>query len=81
MSGKGQKVLEEALTLPPEERANLAAELIESLDGPEDEAVEEAWALEIQQRMGEVESGAVKTIPWSEARKQILGLRDARTRS
>ena len=36
MSGKGQKVLEEALTLPPEERADLAAELIESLDGPED---------------------------------------------
>lgn len=81
MSGKGQKVLEEALTLPPEERADLAAELIESLDGPEDEAVEEAWALEIQQRMREVESGAVKTIPWSEVRKGILGLRDARTKS
>ena len=30
---------------------------------------EEAWAREIQQRMREVESGAVKTVPWSEARK------------
>jgi putative addiction module component (TIGR02574 family) len=81
MSDKGQKVLEEALTLPPEERADLAATLIDSLDEREDEAVEEAWAREIQQRMREVESGAVKTIPWSEARKRILALRDARTRS
>ena len=81
MSDKGQKVLEEALTLPPEERADLAATLIDSLDEREDEAVEEAWAREIQQRMREVESGAVKTIPWSEARKRILALRDDRTRS
>ena len=75
MSDKGRKVLKETLTLPPEERADLAAELIESLDEREDEAVEEARGLEIQQRMREVESGAVKTIPWSEVRKGILGLR------
>ena len=81
MSDKGQKVLEEALTLPPGERADLAATLIDSLDEREDEAVEEAWAREIQQRMRDVESGAVKTIPWSEARNRILALRDARTTS
>jgi putative addiction module component (TIGR02574 family) len=81
MSNKGQKVLEEALTLPPGERADLAATLIESLDEREDEAIEEAWAHEIQRRMREVESGTVKTIPWSEARKRILALRDARSRS
>ncbi len=81
MSNKGQKVLEEALTLPPGERADLAATLIESLDEREDEAIEEAWAREIQRRMREVESGTVKTIPWSEARKRILALQDARIRS
>ena len=81
MTRRGQKVLEEALTLPPEERADLAATLIDSLDEREDEAVEEAWAREIQRRMREVESGAVKTIPWSEARKRILALRDARIKS
>jgi len=80
MSGKGEKVLEEALTLPPEERADLAAILIESLDEREDDAVEEAWAREIQQRMRESESGAVRAIPWPEARKRILALRDARTK-
>lgn len=81
MSGRGRKVLEDALALSPEERADLAATLIDSLDEREDEAVEEAWALEIQRRMREVEAGAVKTIAWSEARKRILALRDARSRT
>jgi putative addiction module component (TIGR02574 family) len=77
MSSKAQKVLEEALTLPAEERADLAACLLESLDEQEDEAVEEAWAREIERRMREVESGAVKTIPWSEARRRLRERLDA----
>lgn len=81
MSGKGQKVLEEALALPADERADLAATLIDSLDEREDEAIEEAWAREVQRRIQEVESGEVRTIPWSEARKRILALRDARPKS
>lgn len=78
MSGKAQKVLEEALTLPPEERADVAATLIESLDEQEDEGVEEAWAQEIERRIRDVESGAVKTIPWSEARRRLRERLDAR---
>lgn len=81
MTVKGQKVLEEAMSLPADERADLAVTLMESLDGTEDEGAEEAWALEIERRIREVESGAVKTIPWSEARKQILARRDARERA
>ena len=75
MRDKGWKVLKEALALPAQDRADLAATLIESLDEKEDKAVEEAWARAIQRRMREVESGAVKTVPWSEARKRILALR------
>lgn len=77
MSGKAQKVLEEALTLPPEERADVAATLLESLDEQEDAGVEEAWAQEIEQRIRDVESGAVKTIPWSEARRRLRERLDA----
>ena len=77
MSGKAQKVLEEALTLPPEERADVAATLLESLDEQEDEGVEEAWAQEIEHRIRDVESGAVKTIPWSEARRRLRERLDA----
>ena len=78
MSGKAQKILEEALTLPPAERADLAASLLDSLDEGPDDAVEEAWAEEIKRRIEDVESGRVKTIPWSEARERFLALRDGR---
>ena len=81
MSTKAKKILEEALALPPDERADVAATILESLDEPEDEGVEQAWAEEIQRRIQEVESGAVKTISWSEARGRILALRDARKRA
>ena len=80
MSRKAQKVLEEALTLPPPERADLAATLLDSLDEQEDEGVEEAWAREIERRIQEVESGAVKMLPWSEARRRLRARLDAARR-
>lgn len=81
MSGKGQRLLEEALALPPDERADLAANLLGSLDEGQDEGVEEAWAEEIGSRVEEVESGRVKPISWSEARERLLRLRNARRRA
>ena len=80
MSRKAEKVLEEALTLSPPERADLAASLLDSLDEQEDEGVEQAWAREIERRIQEVESGAVKMIPWSEARRRLRARLDAARR-
>ena len=77
MSGRPLKVLEEALALPPEERADLAATLLDSLDEQEDEGVEQAWAEEIERRIKEVESGHVQMIPWSEARRRLRARLDA----
>lgn len=67
-------VLVAALRLPAEARAALAAELIQSLDEPEDapEDVEAAWAEEIRQRLADVDAGVVTPIPWPEARRRIL---------
>jgi len=63
----------EALRLPPEARAALAAELIGSLDdGETDDEVEAAWAKEIHRRLAEIDAGAVKAIPWEEARRRIM---------
>lgn len=81
MTAKAQRVLDEALALDAEERADLAASLLDSLEEPEDPGAEEAWAQEIERRIREVEAGVVKTIPWSEARKRILALRDERRRA
>jgi len=67
------KLLEEALKLSPEARAALAASLLESLDEQVDEDVEAAWAEEIAKRIRQLDSGAVTPVPWSEARRMILG--------
>ena len=67
------KLLEEALKLSPEARAALAASLLESLDEGIDEDVEASWASEITRRIHELDSGTVTLVPWSEARRMILG--------
>lgn len=69
MSTTANTVLDTALTLPPDERAWLASELIASLD-ESDPNVEAAWAAEIERRIAEVEAGA-ETTSWEEARTRI----------
>lgn len=73
MATKAVGVLEEALKLTPQERAEIAARLIESLDSQADEDVESAWNAEIARRIQHVDSGSVRMIPWSEARPIITG--------
>ncbi len=66
-------LLKEALKLPPEARAALAGSLLDSLDQEVDEDAEAAWQVEIERRLREIDSGAVKPIPWSQARLRISG--------
>ncbi|HEX7339494.1 MAG TPA: addiction module protein [Rhodanobacteraceae bacterium] len=51
----------EALKLSPEDRVLLADHVLASLQ--EQSEVEEAWAVEIERRLAEVEAGAVKPVP------------------
>jgi len=67
-----KRVFEDALQLPPEARAALAAELIGTLDDEADSDAEAAWSQEIRRRLDEVDAGIVRPIPWSEARRRIL---------
>jgi putative addiction module component (TIGR02574 family) len=53
------------LKLTPEERVQLADRLIASVF--EDHEVEEAWAVEVERRVAEIESGRSKLIPAAEA--------------
>jgi putative addiction module component (TIGR02574 family) len=71
MSTTADTILGTALTLPPDERAWLASELIASLDQGEGADVEAVWAVEIERRIAEVESGEAKTVSWEEARARI----------
>lgn len=67
------KLLEEALKLPSEARAALAGSLIDSLDEIVDEDAEAVWTTELSRRLRELDSGAVRAVPWAEARRRIVG--------
>ena len=65
------ELLQKALTLSDEERAELAASLIDSLDTDVDAGAESAWNRETASRIGDLDSGKAKTVPWEEVRRRI----------
>ena len=67
-----QELFRDAFELSDEERATLAGLLLESLEGPPDEGVAEAWAAEAQRRWEEIQSGQVETVPWEEVRERLF---------
>ena len=77
MTPNAVKLLENALGLPENDRADLAARLIDSLDRQLDDDAPSAWDAEIERRIADVDRGSVKPIPWPEARRMILGIPDS----
>jgi putative addiction module component (TIGR02574 family) len=74
MTAEVSELLKKALALPAEARAALAGSLLESLDEAVDASAEEEWSQEIARRIAELDSGKVKPIPWSEARRQVSAI-------
>jgi putative addiction module component (TIGR02574 family) len=71
MTQEAHELLQKALALPDKERAELAGNLISSLDSTvDDEDVDAAWQEEIAHRLQDVQSGKVKTIPWEEVQQK-----------
>jgi len=50
----------------------LAALLLDGDDSEIDQDAEDAWDAEIARPLEEIDSGRVKMVPWSEARRQIM---------
>ena len=71
MERDAAEVLRDALALPPEVRAALVDSLIGSLDPAVDDGAEEAWRAETYRRLQQIDSGAVRVIPWEEARRRL----------
>jgi len=57
-----KKIIEEALSLPVEERALIADSLLRSLNMP-DTGIDAKWAEVAKKRLQELRSGKVKPIP------------------
>jgi putative addiction module component (TIGR02574 family) len=73
MTSRAKELLREALTLPIAERADVAAELLASLDDAETEnlaEVEAAWAGEIERRARRVIAGESAGVPWEDVRRR-----------
>ena len=60
MSTTAEKVVTQALELPPTLRAFVAEKLIESLDAPDGPALSAAWREEIRRRCAEMDCCAVQ---------------------
>ena len=74
MGHEARTLLAEALELSDHDRADLAAQLLASLDEPTSDSQEEIdrlWAIEIERRSARFRSGESVGVPWDEVRSQI----------
>jgi putative addiction module component (TIGR02574 family) len=77
MTNTASALLADALRLSEAARAELAAELLASLDGPADTDAQQAWETEIGRRIAAIESGSVAPESWDDVKhrvaKDVLG--------
>ena len=74
MTHEAKALLEKALALPDNERAELAGSLIASLDTTVDPDADAAWQEEVARRAQEVRSGAVATVSWEVVQRKARTL-------
>ncbi len=65
------ELFKRASDLPESDRATLAGLLIDSLETARDSGVDAAWDEEIERRLTELDSGAVKAVPWEAVRAKL----------
>jgi len=71
MSTQALRILDEALQLSEQDRAELALRLLDSVGEPAGE-VERAWIDEAKRRLADVDAGSVKAVAWTEARQRMF---------
>ena len=62
---------QQALELPEADRAELARDLVASLDGPGDADVADAWDKEILRRLAEIDAGTAELIDRDELSRRL----------
>jgi putative addiction module component (TIGR02574 family) len=60
-----------ALALPPDARAMLAEDLLESLEAEDQQTIDALWAEEAERRDKEIEDGLVIAIPGEEVMERL----------
>ena len=70
MTQEVRELLQKALALPENERAELAGNLISSLDATVDPDVDAVWQQEVVRRVQDIQSGKVDTVSWQEVQQK-----------
>lgn len=73
-----QHLRSETLALSEAERAELAHDLIQSLDAPRENGVEDAWDREIMRRISEIDAGQAELMDRAELRRRMRAKFEAR---
>ena len=71
MSASAEQVLEQALALPPQERAELVDRLLVTFQLPPDPNFDDLWACEAEDRLDAYERGELKAVPAEEVFDRI----------
>ena len=71
---KAETIRREALSLPVRERAELAEQLLSSLDALSDAEIEQLWLQEAVRRAEEIDQGLTKRVAAEEVRRQAQAL-------
>jgi len=71
MTKASETVLADALRLETKARAEIAAELLASLDGPADPDAATAWDAEIKLRVDALEAGTIDLESWDDTKRRI----------
>lgn len=65
-----KELIDEAVSLPVEERALVVDSLLRSLNPPESK-IDKEWAIEAKRRLVELRSGSVEAIPGNEVFEKV----------
>ena len=73
MSRPVEDILNDAMKMPPADRALLAERLIRSLDEQVDPDADAAWQDEVARRWEEIQADQAALVPWEAVRERIQG--------
>jgi putative addiction module component (TIGR02574 family) len=74
MNARVDHLLDEALSLPADERSALVVALLDSLEGSDDASISDAWRTEIRRRRAGLRDGSLIPVPWTDAKARLNSL-------
>lgn len=74
VSPKADDILAKVLRLPESERLELADQILNSVKGPDDEALSPEWRVEIASRLQRLRNGTAVLHDWDDVERELLSI-------